>query len=187
MSQEGLYQINAGQIGLLAWRNWDYFHKSLKTKPKTFEKIFKHHSKFVYLLRYCFYRITFCGKKVILYVLNQDYSSIYSASLSAVRIFCIKFLPQSSGTQIDMNDDIKIKINEKTMLMESKLKTPMTLLHFSSSTIQAKKLLRLSRKTVVPLIFVNGKFTETKSCTKWQQVSLKLLFQASFYFQFPYQ
>ena len=92
---------------------------------------------------------------------------MYSASLSAVRIFCIKFLPQSSGTQIDMNDDIKIKINEKTMLMESKLKTPMTLLHFSSSTIQAKKLLRLSRKTVVPLIFVNGKFTETKSCTKW--------------------
>ena len=78
-------------------------------------------------------------KKVILYALNQDYSSMYSASLSAVRIFCIKFLPQSSGTQIDMNDDIKIKINEKTMLMESKLKTPMTLLHFSNSTIQAKK------------------------------------------------
>ena len=105
-------------------------------------------------------------KKVILYALNQDYSSMYSASLSAVRIFCIKFLPQSSGTQIDMND-IKIKINEKTMLMESKLKTPMTLLHFSNSTIQAKKLLRLSRKTVVPHIFVNGKFMETKSCTKW--------------------
>ena len=106
-------------------------------------------------------------KKVILYALNQDYSSMYSASLSAVRIFCIKFLPQSSGTQIDMNDDIKIKINEKTMLMESKLKTPMTLLHFSNSTIQAKKLLRLSKKTVVPHIFVNGKFMETKSCTKW--------------------